>query len=75
MRSAAPLPARLMSNWPPPPCWASRALVRCRQPEAVAEQLRGAALMDETLYGMLAREALGQALPDAGTTPDLGSDD
>ena len=31
--------------------------------------------MDETLYGMLAREALGQALPDAGTTPDLGSDD
>ncbi|GMN14405.1 lytic transglycosylase domain-containing protein [Altererythrobacter sp. MTPC7] len=55
--------------------WASRALVRCRQPEAAAEQLRGAALMDETLYGMLAREALGQALPDAGSTPDLGSDD
>ncbi|QYU68650.1 lytic transglycosylase domain-containing protein [Leptolyngbya sp. 15MV] len=43
--------------------WASRALVRCRAPERAAEQLRGAARHDETLYGMLAREQLGQSLP------------
>ncbi len=55
--------------------WASRALVRCRQPESAAEHLRGAALMDETLYGMLAREALGQALPEGGVTPDLDAAD
>ena len=55
--------------------WASRAYVRCRQPEAAGEQLRGAALMDETLYGMLAREALGQQLPGAGSTPDLDAND
>ncbi len=55
--------------------WANRALIRCRQPEAAAEQLRGAALMDETLYGMLAREALGQALPEGGSTPDLDATD
>ncbi|GAA4039228.1 transglycosylase SLT domain-containing protein [Parerythrobacter jejuensis] len=55
--------------------WASRALIRCREPEKAAEQLRGAALMDETLYGMLAREQLGQQLPDAGETPDLSPAD
>lgn len=55
--------------------WASRALVRCREPEKAAEQLRGAAMMDETLYGMLAREQLGQKLPDAGVTPDLSPED
>ncbi|MCT2558770.1 lytic transglycosylase domain-containing protein [Tsuneonella sp. YG55] len=51
--------------------WASRALVRCRQPERAAEQLRGAARMDETLYGMLAREALGQELPGGKRTADF----
>lgn len=55
--------------------WASRALIRCREPEKAAEQLRGAAMMDETLYGMLAREQLGQKLPEAGGTPDLSPDD
>ncbi len=55
--------------------WASRALIRCREPEKAAEQLRGAARMDETLYGMLAREQLGQRLPDAGATPDLSPED
>jgi soluble lytic murein transglycosylase-like protein len=55
--------------------WASRALVRCREPEKAAEQLRGAAMMDETLYGMLAREQLGQKLPESGGTPDLSPDD
>ncbi|WP_202390226.1 lytic transglycosylase domain-containing protein [Tsuneonella aeria] len=51
--------------------WASRALVRCRQPEKAAEQLRGAARLDETLYGMLAREALGQALPGERRSADF----
>lgn len=51
--------------------WASRANVRCRQPEKAAEQLRGAARLDETLYGMLAREALGQELPGGKRTPDF----
>lgn len=55
--------------------WASRALIRCREPEKAAEQLRGAAMMDETLYGMLAREQLGQKLPESGGTPDLSPDD
>ncbi|MXO90416.1 lytic transglycosylase domain-containing protein [Pontixanthobacter aquaemixtae] len=43
--------------------WASRSYVRCRAPEKVTEQLRAAAQLDETLYGMLAREQLGQHLP------------
>ncbi len=51
--------------------WASRALVRCRQPERAAEQLRGAARLDETLYGMLARETLGQDLPGGKRTADF----
>ena len=51
--------------------WASRALIRCREPEQAAEQLRGAARFTETLYGMLAREQLGQALPSDHTRPDL----
>ena len=55
--------------------WASRSYIRCRQPEKAAEKLRGAAMMDETLYGMLAREQLGQHLPRAGETPDLSPAD
>lgn len=51
--------------------WASRAFVRCRQPERAAEQLRGAARLDETLYGMLAREALGQEVPGGKRTADF----
>jgi soluble lytic murein transglycosylase-like protein len=55
--------------------WASRALVRCREPEKAAEQLRGAARFDETLYGMLAREALGQELPGGRRTVDFDLSD
>jgi|TARA_R100000049_G_C1955496_1_gene109257 soluble lytic murein transglycosylase-like protein len=55
--------------------WANRSYIRCRQPEKAAEKLRGAAMMDETLYGMLAREQLGQQLPRAGQTPDLSPAD
>lgn len=51
--------------------WANRAYVRCRQPEKAAEQLRGAARLDETLYGMLAREALGQDLSGGKQSPDF----
>lgn len=55
--------------------WASRALVRCREPEKATEQLRGAARLDETLYGMLAREQLGQALPDDHARADFSPSD
>jgi soluble lytic murein transglycosylase-like protein len=55
--------------------WASRALVRCRAPEKAAEQLRGAARYDETLYGMLAREQLGQALPRTHAAADFSLQD
>ncbi len=51
--------------------WASRSLVRCRQPEDAAEQLRGAARFPDTLYGMIAHEQLGKPLPETHTTPDL----
>ncbi|WP_345725641.1 lytic transglycosylase domain-containing protein [Qipengyuania proteolytica] len=55
--------------------WASRALVRCRQPEDAAEQLRGAARFPDTLYGMIAHEQMGRPLPDTHTTPDLTEGD
>ncbi|RDC60097.1 hypothetical protein HME9302_01296 [Alteripontixanthobacter maritimus] len=55
--------------------WAARAYVRCRYPENAAEELRGAAAMHETLYGMLAREQLGQELPDEASTPDFTTAD
>ncbi|WP_425500366.1 lytic transglycosylase domain-containing protein [Pontixanthobacter rizhaonensis] len=51
--------------------WASRSYIRCRAPERSAEQLRAAALMDETLYGMLAREQLGQSLPQTHSSADF----
>ncbi|MCC6925388.1 lytic transglycosylase domain-containing protein [Novosphingobium sp.] len=55
--------------------WQSRALVRCRQPEKAAEPLRKAARMDETLYGMLAVEQLGVALPKTHEAPDVSQTD
>jgi len=39
--------------------WASRAWLRCRNPEKVAAALRRAARSTDTLYGMLAAESLG----------------
>lgn len=51
--------------------WAARANTRCRAPEKAQELLRGAARMDETLYGMLAAEQLHQSLPAAHETPDF----
>ncbi|WP_324827252.1 lytic transglycosylase domain-containing protein [Qipengyuania zhejiangensis] len=55
--------------------WASRALIRCREPEKAAEQLRGAARYPETLYGMIAYEQLGRKLPNDHTLPDLSEQD
>ncbi|GAA4643646.1 lytic transglycosylase domain-containing protein [Pontixanthobacter gangjinensis] len=55
--------------------WASRAYIRCRAPEKVTEQLRGAAQLDETLYGMLAREQLGQAMPQTHSSADFNLED
>jgi soluble lytic murein transglycosylase-like protein len=51
--------------------WASRAALRCRQPERSAQLLRVAAVSDETLYGMLAAEQLGRKLPERLATADL----
>lgn len=55
--------------------WLSRSFIRCRQPGEAAKALRKAAKFDETLYGMLALEQLGQVLPQRHTRPDLTSDD
>ncbi len=55
--------------------WASRALVRCRQPEQADEQLRGAARFTETLYGMLAIEQLGLQMPSTHSRPDFTASD
>lgn len=43
--------------------WAARAMTRCRAPAEATEHLRAAARFDETLYGMLALEQLGQNIP------------
>jgi soluble lytic murein transglycosylase-like protein len=55
--------------------WASRAALRCRQPERSAQLLRAAAVSDETLYGMLAAEQLGRKLPERLATADLTDTD
>ncbi len=55
--------------------WRSRALIRCRQPEGSAAALRAAASRDETLYGMLAAEQLGSALPPTHAAADFTSAD
>ena len=55
--------------------WHSRALVRCRKPEQAAAPLKLAARMDETLYGMLAAEQLGLALPKTHEAPDFSQSD
>ena len=55
--------------------WASRAAIRSRYPERSAELLRGAADLDETLYGMLAAEQLGRILPERYASADFSVDD
>lgn len=55
--------------------WASRAALRCRQPGLSEDLLSDAALLDETLYGMLAAEQLGRRLPDRVESADFTADD
>ena len=55
--------------------WTSRSYVRCRKPELSQEMLRGAASLDETLYGMLAVEQLGVTLPKSYSAADFSRDD
>ncbi|WP_379550648.1 lytic transglycosylase domain-containing protein [Qipengyuania sp. DGS5-3] len=55
--------------------WAGRSLMRCREPVLATQSFNAAAQSDETLYGMLALEALGRELPSDHARPDLTSDD
>ena len=55
--------------------WASRAWLRCRAPEKVAANLRAAAQRHETLYGMIAAEALGLKEAAARPSPDFSGED
>ncbi len=55
--------------------WANRASIRCRMPEKAAQFLRYAAQYDETLYGMLAAEQLGQTLPAQYAGADFNDSD
>jgi soluble lytic murein transglycosylase-like protein len=55
--------------------WGSRAAMRCRQPQLSSQLLAEAAGNDQTLYGMLATEQLGQRLPRRGAQADLTTED
>ena len=55
--------------------WASRAWLRARQPERVGASLRAAAAQHDTLYGMLAAEALGLRETAATAAPDFSNED
>ena len=55
--------------------WAGRAWMRCRAPEKVANALRNSARLRDTLYGMIASEALGLKETSLASAPDFSSDD
>jgi soluble lytic murein transglycosylase-like protein len=55
--------------------WAGRAWMRCRAPEKVAGSLRAAARAHDTLYGMIASEALGLRESALAAAPDFSGDD
>lgn len=55
--------------------WASRALVRCREPGQAQQHLSAAAQLDETLYGMLAADQLGVELPQHAPPQRLTQED
>ncbi len=55
--------------------WASRAALRCRQPQLSSQLLNEAASNDQTLYGMLAAEQLGRRLPSGTGDSDLSTED
>lgn len=55
--------------------WAGRAALRCREPQRSNALFRAAAAADETLYGMLAAELLGIALPARVSGAEFGEAD
>ncbi len=55
--------------------WAGRAWTRCRAPEKVANAMRSAARRRDTLYGMIASEALGLKETSVASAPDFTLDD
>jgi soluble lytic murein transglycosylase-like protein len=55
--------------------WAGRSALRCRQPERSGALFRSAATADESLYGMLAAEQLGMALPARLANADFSAED
>ncbi|MFM9937326.1 MAG: lytic transglycosylase domain-containing protein [Novosphingobium sp.] len=55
--------------------WAGRAWMRCRAPEKVANSMRSAARLRDTLYGMVASEALGLRENTPAAAPDFSGDD
>lgn len=55
--------------------WASRAALRCRQPQEASRLLAEATGEDQTLYGMLAAEQLGRRLPDRVARADVSDED
>lgn len=55
--------------------WAGRAQMRCRNPREAITHFRAAARHDETLYGMLALEQLGQDLPTDHADADFSPSD
>lgn len=55
--------------------WGHRAALRCRQPDLATRLLNDAAGADQTLYGMLAAEQLGRALPDRVESADFTAED
>lgn len=55
--------------------WAGRAWMRCRAPEKVANAMRSAARLHDTLYGMIASEALGLKEATPAAAPDFTTDD
>ena len=55
--------------------WASRAHLRAHEPHKVAPALRNAARQRDSLYGMIAAEALGLRAPQTQVSADFSSDD
>ncbi|MBA4356080.1 MAG: lytic murein transglycosylase, partial [Novosphingobium sp.] len=55
--------------------WASRAWMRCRKPEKITTSLKAAARYAETLYGMMASEALGLRESQPAAAPDFSAND
>ncbi len=53
--------------------WASRAALQARKPEAVTPMLRIAAQYPQTFYGLLAIQALDEAVPFNWNLPTLGA--